>query len=188
MAKSLTKERWEPLAFCNGKYSVSNFGRVRSNYYMSCKWRVTVKGKILKPNINKNGYYILSMTWYESGKRFEKTKKIHRLVCETFHLNPENKPQVNHKDLDRLNNHFRNLEWATAKENTNHAQRMGRVPIAKPYIKKGKPDSYKPVIDFNTGIFWTSDEVAFLLNTKRRYVHRLLTEERKPNTTQYRYA
>lgn len=46
----------------------------------------------------------------------------------------------------------------------------------------------KPIIDLNTGIFWTSDEVAILLGINRRYVHRLLSEERKLNTTSFRYA
>lgn len=47
---------------------------------------------------------------------------------------------------------------------------------------------FKPIIDLNTGIFYTSAELADILNIKKRYVNRLLNEDRKPNTTQYRYA
>lgn len=47
---------------------------------------------------------------------------------------------------------------------------------------------HKPIIDLQTGIFYTSDELSFVLGMKRRYIHRMLNEDRKPNTTQYRYA
>lgn len=48
-------------------------------------------------------------------------KYIHRIIAEAFIPNPENKPQVNHKDLDKQNNHADNLEWATAQENVQHS-------------------------------------------------------------------
>ena len=160
-----------------------------SVYTISKMGIITITGTILKFTINRNGYYTIKLKWINHGKWIQKTKKVHRLVCEAFHINPENKPEVNHKDINKLNNFFRNLEWATPKENTNHAQKMGVRPMGKkPYIKKGKPEFVKPVIDLNTGIFWTPQDVAFLEDTKRKYIHRMLSEERKPNTSQYRYA
>lgn len=56
--------------------------------------------------------------------------------------------------------------------------------------KKHKPcpPRHKPIIDLNTGIYYTSTELANLLNTEPRYIRRILNEEKKPNATQFRYA
>lgn len=191
MNTKIKKERWLPIWYTNAKYRVSNFGRVMSDYTMSKCGVIRLTGTILTPSINRNGYATVKLKWIENGVLVKKTKKVHRLVCEAFHKNPENKPEVNHKDLNKLNNFFRNLEWVTSKENTNHAQINGARPIGVPYVKKGhenRPKQFKPIIDLNTGIFWTSEELAFVLGTEKRYVNRLLSGERKQNTTQYQYA
>lgn len=180
-------EKWKPLLFCNGKYAISNFGRIKSMYTMSSMCKIQVRELILKTGINKKGYEIIGLSWFENGNRIEKTKKIHRLVCEAFHPNPKNMPEVNHKDLNKKNNFYRNLEWSTPKLNTNHYY-ITTGKVKKPYVKRGNAECYKKIIDLNTGIFYNSKELAFVLNTQPRYINRMLSEERKPNTSQYQYC
>lgn len=82
--------------------------------------------KVLKPVNNSknssNNYLIVTLV-DELGRR--KNRPIHRLMCETFLPNPENKAHVNHKDGNKLNNAFSNLEWATEQENSQHAVDTG---------------------------------------------------------------
>jgi hypothetical protein len=84
-------------------YSVSNYGNVKNNK----------TGRILKPIENEKGYYQLSLC--KNG--YFKTFKVHRLVALAFIPNPENKPQIDHIDNDRINNNVNNLRWCTNSEN-----------------------------------------------------------------------
>lgn len=187
MGKHYENDIWKPIGFCHGKYAVSRFGKVKSVYALSKHFKLTLTGTILKTTINYRGYEKVRLSWLVNGIRQTKTMAVHRLVAIMFIPNPKNMPEVNHKDLNKLNNNFKNLEWSTPKENTNHYY-VTTGKSAKPYVKKGYAGTFKPIIDLNTGIFYNSDELSRLLGVKRRYLSRILREERKPNTTQYRYA
>lgn len=104
----------------NEIYEVSNFGRVRSHH--NNKWSKTKDYKILKLQINGPGYPCIIL---HKDKQI-KMVRIHRLVAEYFVPNPEHKPEVNHKDCNKTNNHYENLEWVTGQENIDHAWKMGR--------------------------------------------------------------
>lgn len=78
----------------------------------------SVNGKILKTRVNEFGYVLVTIMDSEGQSR---TKRVHRLVGETYIPNPDNKPEINHIDCCKTNNHVSNLEWVTSKENKQHA-------------------------------------------------------------------
>lgn len=127
-------EVWKPIKDFPD-YEVSNLGNVRSvDRYRMCTngcYRL-VKGKMLKPHINrKRGGYIY-VTLSDRSKHH--TLKLHRLVAEAFIPNPENKPCINHLDFNKANNTVANLEWTTAKENSEWNVSHGKQ--ARPCEKK----------------------------------------------------
>jgi hypothetical protein len=98
------EEQWKQIQdFPN--YNISSFGNVKNN----------LTDKLLKPCL-KSGYYHISLV----NNKIRKIFKIHRLVALAFLDNPDNKPEVNHKDKNKLNNNLNNLEWMTKKENNQH--------------------------------------------------------------------
>lgn len=106
-------EEWVEIKGYDSKYYVSNLGRVKSVKYR--------RPRILKPRLDNHGYYRVALV---NGKRIKECK-IHRLVAEAFIENPYNKPTVNHIDGNKRNNRVENLEWATSKEQMEHALATG---------------------------------------------------------------
>tara|TARA_R110000868_G_C10561596_1_gene736940 strand:+ start:130 stop:648 length:519 start_codon:yes stop_codon:yes gene_type:complete len=72
----------------------------------------------LKPILTHKGYY--AVRFKKNGKQY--TKTIHRLVAETYISNPNNLPQVNHIDENKINNFISNLEWCTNHQNAIHSK------------------------------------------------------------------
>lgn len=117
-----TLEIWSSIEGLESSFEVSNQGRVRSlSRVITCKNNKTlsIKGQIIKLN-HVNGYYDVKLK--------KKHYLIHRLVAKAFINNPENKPQVNHIDSDKSNNHCSNLEWNTSTENIAHSMKQGTHP------------------------------------------------------------
>lgn len=98
------------------RYEVSNLGRIRAIYIRGIK-----RNKILKPKLTKKGYLEISLYRERKHKSF----RLHRLVAQSFIPNPNNLPQVNHKNGNKLDNRAENLEWCTCSENVTHAFRTG---------------------------------------------------------------
>ena len=116
------EEEWRDIVGYERLYQVSNTGKVKSLNY-----KKTGKEKILKLQTDKNGYLFVGIT--KNGKR--KYKKTHRLVAEAFLDNPNNLPQVNHKDENKENNCITNLEWCTNEYNHNYGTRNIRSKISQ---------------------------------------------------------
>ena len=123
-------EEWRDVVGYEGLYQVSDQGRVKSLERKVKHWRGgerIQKERILKPATAYNGYLLVPL--YAGGKR--KKLKVHRLVCQAFHDNPDNKPCVNHIDENKTNNAANNLEWCTYEENNNHGTRNARSAETK---------------------------------------------------------
>ena len=101
---------WKDIVGYENVYQVSNYGNVRN----------IKKGNMLTPSPEKKGYLRVSL-WKDGGY---KTKKVHRLVCECFLDNLNNKSQVNHIDGIKTNNNVNNLEWVTNDENVKHKVKL----------------------------------------------------------------
>jgi len=124
------KEIWRDIAEYEGLYQVSNMGRVKSLAHVTIRKngsKLPIKGRILKPQTNLNGYLFVALCNGCGKKKF----LVHRLVCEAFLENPDNKPCVNHIDEDKTNNTAKNLEWCTYAENNNHGTHNTRSAKAR---------------------------------------------------------
>lgn len=136
-------EEWRDIKGYEGKYQVSNDGRVRSLDYNH-----TGEMQLLIPSSDKRGYRHVNL--FLNGNR--KMKLIHRLVAEAFVENPNDYPQINHKDENPSNNVAENLEWCTQGYNNvynDRAKKAGeniRKALAGK-IPKGNPP--KKVYQFN---------------------------------------
>lgn len=130
------------IAGQEGRYQVSNYGRVRSlprksvfvqhNQYSEYVVERNLLGKIISPRKLPTGYLKVSIE--------DKDFYIHRLVCSSFIRQLEDKEEINHKDGDKTNNHLWNLEIVSRIENQNHAVYLGlnkTVDKAIPVILNG---------------------------------------------------
>lgn len=121
-----SEEIWKQVLGYEDIYEISNKGRLR---------RVKTKkghssGTIKRPFKGTNGYMNVNM--YMDNKH--SNALVHRLVAIAFVPNPDNKPQVNHIDGNKLNNVAENLEWVTPKENIAHARKNGLLKESDEHI------------------------------------------------------
>lgn len=110
-------EEWKDIKGYENKYQISNLGRVKALDY-----RRTGKEQIISIKNNK-GYSEVAL-WKDSKR---KMFMVHRLVAQAFIPNPNNLPQVNHKDENKTNNIVENLEWCTQSYNNSYGTRLERV-------------------------------------------------------------
>lgn len=101
-------ENWRVVPDTNDKIYISDQGRIMS---------ILRDERILKTSQDRKGYSRITIT-IDGEKR---TYKVHRLVAQAFIPNPDNLPQVNHKDGNKGNNNVPNLEWISNADNAKHA-------------------------------------------------------------------
>lgn len=143
-------EEWRNIKDYEGLYQVSNFGRVRSlDRYIYVdgkkgKYKKFLKGKLLKLIETKHGNYTRVVVNL-CGKTFV----VSRLVAEHFIPNPENKPEVDHKNTDSTDNRVENLRWTTSLENHNNT-----------LTKKHMSEVMKGRIPWNLGKKYTEEQCS----------------------------
>ena len=109
--------------------------------------------RFLTPSFDTKKYHLVCVRC--NGKSV--TRKVHRLIASAYLPNPENKPQVNHKNGIKTDNRVENLEWNTQSENQIHAHKMGlKDDCVKNFVLKSRFANSRLVLDLETGIFFDS--------------------------------
>ena len=166
-------EIWKDVSGYEGLYQVSNLGKVRSLPLVKTFSDGSVhylRGVILKQSNTTTGYKKVEL----SKNGFKKSIKVHRLVAQAFLVNTYNKPHINNKDGNPINNVVDNLEWVTQKENVQHAYDNG---LRK--CKKNSLDHNKIIKDYlNHNVSYVTKNY----NIPRHMVYAVLKEHKiKPH-------
>ena len=135
-------EIWKDIEGYEGLYQISNYGRI-----------LHLKTRRFKATQTKPNEYVTVVLYKDNIPKYF---RVHRLVAIHFIPNLENKPQVNHKDLNPQNNSYSNLEWVTGKENTCHARDAGRLSGKKNYDTTLNFKNPKPVKCIETNTLYPS--------------------------------
>ena len=160
-------ENWKTVSD-NPNYLVSDTGRIR---------RI---GSDKDHSVQKKDGYLITQL-YQDGER--KHVRVHRLVAKEFIPNPDNKPEVNHKDGNKTNNSASNLEWVSKKENCRHAWDNGLVNPSYGMLGKKNPNSGrkgKPFRIVETGeVFNTLKECEDTIGGNNRHINDCLRGRQK---------
>lgn len=119
------QEIWKDIKGYEGYYQISNLGNVKSLERRVVKSNGVIqnrKERIMNKRKSTDGYYMAKLTLNNQSKNIA----IHRLVAIHFIPNPNNLPEVNHKDLNRTNNNVENLEWIAHIDNVRYSSNQGR--------------------------------------------------------------
>lgn len=157
---------------CFGAYEISSFGRLKRAGRIAKTYGHWIPERIIKCWPNDKGYVKAKLGVI--GKR--KQYSLHRLVALHFIPNPDNLPEVNHKDFNKLNNHKDNLEWTTGKGNMDHYYNSGLVVRgARDYKLSVNDVIYIRQNLWNEGII----RLAKRFNTRKEYIYAVGTGRKR---------
>lgn len=172
-------EKWKDVFGYEGLYQVSDAGRVRSldiNRVDKLGRKLKKKGRILK-GIEVMGY--LKVNLWKGGVM--KIHAVHRLVAIAFIPNPEGKPQINHKDGNKENNHVSNLEWCTHSENTRHAydnDLIKRMTGTKNHMTKISECDVLKIREMHKTGKYRHKDLAEIFGVSRRHIGDIVNKKR----------
>jgi predicted XRE-type DNA-binding protein len=172
---------WKDIKGFEGIYQVNEYGEVKSieriTFNNGTNTYNKIKEKILKKISDKNGYY--RYCFFKDKKRY--SVFAHRLVANCFIDNPNKKPQVNHIDGVKTNNHVSNLEWCTAKENTRHALDLGlsfQAPGENHHMSKLTNKEVFVIRSLYDKKQMTQKEISFLFNVSQTQISRIVNKKK----------
>ena len=180
-------EIWKDIPGYESRYQVSNMGQVRSLRNQSGGIRIKVQQELRK---NKGLHY--KSVFLFDGNKYH-TCSVHRLVALAFIPNPDNLPEVNHKDENPSNNKVENLEWCDRKYNINYGTRILRQKVTCKVKRQQRDDKKKDHFTWKWLFsYMTPTEIAEYINSldiradhksvlRRRFLRggRLLTEDER---------
>jgi NUMOD4 motif/HNH endonuclease len=136
--KLKSTEEWKPIRGLEKYFSVSSHGQVRSvgrSYKTGGRMVERNKDSKILTQRKTRGYNYVVLDVKDGEFRFRRNIPVHRLVAQEFCDNRLSRKEVNHKDGNKLNNHFQNLEWVSRSENIKHAISLGLVTAPTPRRK-----------------------------------------------------
>ena len=167
------KGSWKLIPNTDGRYSVSNYGAIRSNWSDIPQRNLTHRKRIektslLSPWLHTTGYMRVALG---RGKQ----KYVHRLVACAFLPNPESLPQVDHIDGDRTNNNASNLRWVTGQQNViaggvRHGWENQRIANAKRRIYDVKKKEFQALLEQG----YSLRRIAKLFGTSHSVISRVM--------------
>lgn len=177
------EEIWKDIEGYEGLYQVSNMGRVKSltrNRRGRNNAPNPIQGRILKQHIYF-GYCYISLCKNRKYKGF----RVHRLVAHAFIPNPDNLPQVNHRDENKTNNCIDNLEWCDGEYNINYGTCIAKRARSKSKkVLQFKPDGtfvkeWKSIMDVQRNLGFCQSYISECCRGKHAYAYGYLWKYKK---------